>query len=229
MIVPPPKHVHASHNFVELLSLQSQYEDYVRPYFGSASADDGAGAAGEGPNKKRKLDVRKFDKGYQGLLDDCIGMLRHLGTLMLDPVPNLAADMKNGNRELLSLISDIHGPVNPLGRVMPDIWDRPIELLPGQAFAAATLEVGSKVTGVRLKLSILAFARFLFRHHSWSSQHGDRPSWNLPVFSTSPLCLCSLSLSLSLPLVNSEPVRSPFPELRLVALHTLLCSMPQHS
>jgi hypothetical protein len=152
MIVPPPKHVHASHNFVELLSLQSQYEDYVRPYFSPASADDGAGAgaAGEGPNKKRKLDVRKFDKGYQGLLDDCIGMLWHLATLMLDPVPNLAADMKNGNRELLSLISDIHGPVNPLGRVMPDIWDRPIEMLPGQAFAAATLEVGSKVTGVRL-------------------------------------------------------------------------------
>jgi hypothetical protein len=56
--------------------------------------------------------------------------------------------MKNGDKDILALISDIHGSGDPLGRVMPDVWDQPIEMLSSEAFKAATLAPGSTQNGV---------------------------------------------------------------------------------
>ena len=150
--VAPPKHVHASHDLFSLLSLQSHHDNYLRPYIHPA-LDEEDWIHGSG--KKRKLEIerpplRKHDKGYQGLLSDCIGEL-YRSQANIDPIPlpppNNTDSGKQAFHDILPLISDIHSN-DPLGRVMPDVWDQPIEMLRPGAFGVATLEAGQTQQGV---------------------------------------------------------------------------------
>jgi hypothetical protein len=94
-VAPPPKHIHASHDLISLLHLDSLYNTYVRPFADAIGPEDdamkdeggdgdGMQVDGEGPGgagKKRKRGKRaKLEKGYTHLIDDCIGRF-HLASL----------------------------------------------------------------------------------------------------------------------------------------------------
>ena len=146
--VPPFKHVHASHNTIAALSLQSHYENYLRPYTAPITEED---QIATNAGRKRKLEGRKFDKGYSGLLDDCIGACRRriaCGRSYSRPDAHSLVQQPRRQPAKPSLISDVQGPADPLGRVAPDVWEGPIEMLGPDAFAVATLEAGQTQSGV---------------------------------------------------------------------------------
>lgn len=68
MTAAPAKHLHASHDLITLLHLDTHYNTYVRPYFEPIPETDDESAPPKRPRKKQTL-----SKGYVGLLEDCIG------------------------------------------------------------------------------------------------------------------------------------------------------------
>ncbi len=87
--VLPPKRIHASHDLISLLHLDSLYNTYVRPFAdaigpeedgvkdeaGDGMQIDGEGdiPSGAGGKKRKKAKKAKLEKGYIHLIDDCIG------------------------------------------------------------------------------------------------------------------------------------------------------------
>ncbi|KAK4688455.1 hypothetical protein P7C73_g1661, partial [Tremellales sp. Uapishka_1] len=119
--VPPPKALHASLDLISLLHLDTLYNTYVRPY-----ADPEEGTKSKGKRKK-------LDKGYQGMIEDCI-----------DPVP---LGEKHDRLSLLPLIPDW---MNDHSHPLPDLFNGPIEMLDRErVFREAKLQVGSVQEGYR--------------------------------------------------------------------------------
>ncbi len=69
--VPEEKHLHPSLDLISLLHLDTLYNTYVRPYADAEEDLDAHGPGQRGPRGKEKR--RKLERGYQGLIDDCIG------------------------------------------------------------------------------------------------------------------------------------------------------------
>lgn len=85
----PPLPLHPSMDMVSILNLKPQFERFVRPYLPphilqpdlhpQPNKDDGleaeAGENGPGGKKKKKKDgnVRRLEKGYEGIIEECIG------------------------------------------------------------------------------------------------------------------------------------------------------------
>ena len=69
------KHLHPSLDLISLLHLDTLYNTFVRPY-ADADDDDVATAADDRlaqGTEKSKVKRRRLEKGYNGLIDDCIG------------------------------------------------------------------------------------------------------------------------------------------------------------
>ncbi|KAK1927940.1 hypothetical protein DB88DRAFT_479851 [Papiliotrema laurentii] len=141
---PPPKHIHASHDLISLLHLDSLYNTYVRPFADAIGPEDdamkdeggdgdGMQVDGEGPGgagKKRKRGKRaKLEKGYTHLIDDCI-----------DPTP--LGEHKD-NLAILPLIPDQLDPSHE--HPVPEQGPRPTML--EALWNNARLEAGQKVDG----------------------------------------------------------------------------------
>ncbi|OCF75234.1 hypothetical protein I204_04087 [Kwoniella mangroviensis CBS 8886] len=119
--VPPPRHLHSSHDLISLLHLDTLYNDYVRPY---AEINPQDTEKGQQQHRRRKL-----EKGYWHLIDDCI-----------DPTPT---GTKLDNQSLLPITQDF---MHPPGQ-SPYLYSEGIEMLPDDAFQVAKLEVGHKEDG----------------------------------------------------------------------------------
>jgi hypothetical protein len=66
-VVPGEKHLHPSLDLISLLHLDTLYDTFVRPY---ADAEEDELGSGEKVGKGKK---RRLEKGYAGLIEDCIG------------------------------------------------------------------------------------------------------------------------------------------------------------
>lgn len=90
ILVAPAKPIHSSQDLISLLHLDTLYNTYVRP-FADLPGEEGQPGAGAGGNdafqrgKKKGTSMpgrKKMEKGYQHLIEDCIGelyrIIRHL-------------------------------------------------------------------------------------------------------------------------------------------------------
>lgn len=88
ILVPPAKPIHSSQDLISLLHLDTLYNTYVRP-FADLPGDEGQPGAGAGADgndafqrgKKKGTSMpgrKKMEKGYQHLIEDCIGELYHI-------------------------------------------------------------------------------------------------------------------------------------------------------
>jgi len=70
ILVPPAKHLHPSLDLISLLHLDTLYNTFVRPYADAEEDDQAVLGQGGGGGKAKK---RRLEKGYQSLIEDCIG------------------------------------------------------------------------------------------------------------------------------------------------------------
>lgn len=86
ILVAPAKPIHSSQDLISLLHLDTLYNTYVRP-FADLPGDEGQPGAGADGNdafqrgKKKATSMpgrKKMEKGYQHLIEDCIGELYHI-------------------------------------------------------------------------------------------------------------------------------------------------------
>lgn len=86
ILVAPAKPIHSSQDLISLLHLDTLYNTYVRP-FADLPGDEGQPGAGADGNdafqrgKKKGTSMpgrKKMEKGYQHLIEDCIGELYHI-------------------------------------------------------------------------------------------------------------------------------------------------------
>ena len=163
---PPPKHLHASLDLISLLHLDGLYNTYVRPYFDPVPETDDEADAAARPRAKKKQGLQK---GYVGLLEDCIGTylarIRPKSRVLalcssldytrarpgaLHPVADVLADAPDpvpmGNQaehSLLPLIPDMLDHEKP-----PFVsWQGLIVPLTPEALSSARLEPGTRVEG----------------------------------------------------------------------------------
>ncbi|WWC60535.1 uncharacterized protein I303_103109 [Kwoniella dejecticola CBS 10117] len=128
--VPPPRHLHSSHDLISLLHLDTLYNTYVRPYAEFNPDDEGGDKKGTNNNGAgRQYRRKKMEKGYWHLIEDCI-----------DPTPT---GTKIENQSLLPISQDF---MNPTG-IPPNLFADQIEMLPNEAFQVAKLEVGHREDG----------------------------------------------------------------------------------
>ena len=138
--MPAPKHLHPSLDLISLLHLDGLYNTYVRPYADLHGEDEEDEVPGQKVGRAKK---RRIEKGYQHLLEDCIGKgipspssvsQADKRGYSVDPMP------LGERRDHLSLLP----LTTPQG-----LWEKAIDVLPLEAFGSARLNPGIQQEGVR--------------------------------------------------------------------------------
>lgn len=89
ILVAPAKPIHSSQDLISLLHLDTLYNTYVRPFADLPGEEGQPGAGADGNDafqrgKKKGTSMpgrKKMEKGYQHLIEDCIGELYRINTL----------------------------------------------------------------------------------------------------------------------------------------------------